>query len=75
MTRKTNARAALFPPNDQYDDGVRRIIETNENISLDIITMEHTIDYTNLELSRIRKANELILGQDVEEPEDSADGG
>ena len=75
MTRKTDARAASFPPDKEYFKGIGQIIESNENISLDIISLEHTQDQTNIELSRIRRANELILGQDVEEPEDSADGG
>ncbi len=75
MTRKTDARAASFPPDEVYFKGLGKLIESNDNISLDVISMEHTQDYTNIELSRIRRANELILGQDVQEPEDSADGG
>jgi len=68
MPRKAGSRAAKFPNEITYR-GLTPIVDGVETVSNNVNILNYTQGAGNTELERIRRANELILGQDVEESE------
>ena len=66
MPRMTGSRAAKFPDEIQYR-GLTPLVTSVNVVSESVSDLEDTVDTGNEELSRIRRANELIIGQDVED--------
>ena len=66
MPRKTGSQAAKFPSEIQYR-GLTPITDKLDTLSEDVVTLTNEQEATSEELGRIRRANELMLGQDVEE--------
>ena len=66
MPRMTGSQAAQFPSEIQYK-GLTPITNKLDTLSSDVADLTDEQEAANEELGRIRRANELVLGQDVEE--------
>jgi len=68
MPRKEGSRAAQFPDEIHYR-GLTPIVTSINDIPVHVDTLIKTQEAGNTEVALIRRANELILGQEVEDSE------
>jgi len=66
MPRKTEPRAAKFPDEIQYR-GLDPVVDRLDTLSEDVANLTDKQEVGNTELERIRRGNELIVGQDIED--------
>ena len=66
MPRMTGSRAAKFPSETHYR-GLDPVVDGIEVVSGNVSDLTDMQEAGNTELERIRRGNELIVGQDIED--------
>lgn len=66
MPRKTGVKVPTSVDEISYK-GLTPIVDKIEEVSADIAELQNVQEWSNEELKRIRRADELILGQEVED--------